>query len=150
MPILKFKNEYRFLSNFWKCHIIFEGGEYTSTEAAYQSAKTLNKEERKKFILLSPADAKRMGKNIKLRDDWEEVKVSIMQELVRQKFETNSDLMDRLLATKPQILIEGNLHHDTYWGWCFHCHKGENKLGEILMDIRDGTDFAGKEYKETI
>lgn len=75
-----------------------------------------------------------MGKAVPLRDDWDEIKVSIMQTLVYLKFVKNKELRDLLLATEPEHLEEGNTWGDTFWGVCKG--EGKNLLGRILMDIR--------------
>lgn len=114
---------------------------YPSVEHAYQAAKTLNPDERKLFTALhfTAGDAKRLGQSIQIRTDWEHVKLSIMEDLVRQKFE-NKPLRVQLLATDKAELIEGNYWHDNFWGDC-KCIKhlgvpGQNHLGKILMIIR--------------
>ena len=58
-----------------------------------------------------------------------------MYELCYQKFSENEVLKDKLLETGDAILIEGNRYHDTYWGMVDGV--GENKLGKILMRIRE-------------
>jgi ribA/ribD-fused uncharacterized protein len=103
--------------------------------------KTLNKKERKSFSNLNPSEAKRKGRRIELREDWEEVKDEIMFAICLSKFKQNSDLKQKLLNTNDEYLEEGNWWHDNYWGNCY-CDKcqnitGQNKLGEILMKVRD-------------
>jgi ribA/ribD-fused uncharacterized protein len=131
-----FQGEFRFLSNFWPCTIVHDGLVYKSTEHAYQAAKTENFSSR---ILIansnSPGKAKRAGRNVDLRRDWEAVKVKVMFELVLQKFSRHRDLRRLLLHTGSAKLIEGNHWNDTFWGVCRG--KGENKLGKILMEVRD-------------
>ena len=108
---------------------------YPSVEHAYQSAKTLDKSERKRIAALpTPADAKRAGRALKLRDDWEQVKFDVMETCVRSKFTTHGDLRAKLLATGDAELIEGNDWGDTIWGQVNGV--GENRLGKILMKVR--------------
>jgi predicted NAD-dependent protein-ADP-ribosyltransferase YbiA (DUF1768 family) len=83
--------------------------------------------------LNTPGQAKRAGNNLVLRPDWEEVKIPIMRELLKQKF-SNRALMYKLRQTKGE-LIEGNNWGDTFWGVCKG--QGENHLGRLLMEIRD-------------
>lgn len=106
--INQFIGKYSFLSNFHSSQVVYEGLVYRSSEAAYQSAKTLDMELRKQFTLISPARAKELGKQIKLRKDWNEVKDQIMEDIVRLKFKQNPLLMGLLLETFPLTLIEGN------------------------------------------
>ena len=92
-------------------------------------------EQRKNFLGLDPSSAKRKGRRVKLRDDWEEVKDQIMYEIVLNKFSQNEELRKKLIATGDEYLEEGNTWHDTYWGVCNG--KGKNKLGKILMQVRE-------------
>ena len=141
--ISDFSKEYFFLSNFYNAYLIYEGIVYCSTEAAFQAAKTLEVSEREQIARMSPSDAKKAGRNLKLRSDWEEIKDRVMYDVCRAKFTMNdsSRLADRLLATGDEELVEGNTWHDNYWGDC-HCEKckdipGRNQLGKTLMKLRE-------------
>jgi len=134
--IYRFSGKFRFLSNFYPCKIEYEGIQYPSVEHAYQASKTLDINIRKKIAgLKSAGEAKRVGRRVKLRDDWERVKLSIMEDLVRIKFTTNNELKNKLISLKGYTLIEGNNWGDTFWGVCNG--TGKNHLGRILMKVRD-------------
>lgn len=134
--ISSFRDEYFFLSNFYPVEIKLDGIVYPNAESAFQAQKTLNVEERRKFSMLrNPVQAKRLGRKVKLRDDWEEVKLDIMTKIVSQKFLQHPHLIEMLLQTGDEELIEGNKWGDQFWGVCKD--KGENHLGKILMKIRD-------------
>lgn len=134
--ISSFRDEYFFLSNFYPVEIKLDGIVYPNAEAAFQAQKTLDVEERRKFSMLkNPVQAKRLGRKVKLRDDWEEVKLDIMTEVVSQKFLQHPHLIEMLLQTGDEELIEGNRWGDRFWGVCKG--KGKNNLGKILMKIRD-------------
>lgn len=124
-----------FLSNFFPVVINYEGLTFYSVEAAFQACKTLNMNARKLFTGIGAKDAKVRGRLLPLRPDWEKVKDKIMYELCYQKFSENEVLKNKLLETGDAILIEGNRYHDTYWGMVDGV--GENKLGKILMRIRE-------------
>ena len=130
----KFQGEYRWLSNFAKSTVRFEGVNYPTIENAYQAAKTLNKEERIPFQTCTPREAKQLGYKLTLRDDWDYVKLHIMYSLNQQKYRI-PEYRDRLLATGIQNLVEGNTWGDQFWGVCDGV--GENHLGRILMRIRE-------------
>ncbi len=133
--INSFSGKYRFLSNFYPCQIIWLDITYPTIEHAYQAAKTLDFNERYKISQLrTSGKAKRMGRNIILRPNWEEIKISTMFSLLRLKF-SQPQLTKLLLDTKNEVLIEGNKWGDTFWGICNN--KGENKLGILLMMVRD-------------
>lgn len=129
-----------FLSNFYNAYLEYEGIIYCSTEAAFQAAKTLDADTRSRIARLSPSDAKRAGRRLELRPDWERVKDEVMYDVCLAKFVMNDSLRDRLLDTGNEELIEGNTWHDNYWGNCT-CDKcknisGRNQLGKTLMRIR--------------
>lgn len=126
---------YRFLSNFHVCDITYEGLNYTSTEAAYQAAKSLDPDVRRRFTKYSPSKSKNEGGLITCREDWPEVKIEIMEELCTQKFTRHEDLKERLLATGDLYLEETNYWKDIFWGVCNGV--GENNLGKTLMRIRE-------------
>ena len=132
--INSFRDEYRFLSNFWFVDVEFEGIVYPSIEHAYVAAKTLDESKRLEISKVrTPGEVKRLGRSLELREDWEDVKLDVMKELVTKKF-NNSKLKRQLLATKDQELVEGNTWGDTFWGVCRD--KGSNHLGKILMQVR--------------
>jgi len=133
MAITRFTEENSFLSNFYFCKIEMEGIGYLSVENAYQAAKTLDVDERRAMSLMSPGQSKRRGSKVALREDWESIKMGIMEDLIRQKFQ-NAELREKLLATGDAELIEGNNWCDRFWGMCDG--EGENHLGKILMKIR--------------
>lgn len=133
--ISEFSGKYAFLSNFQFAPIAYDGIKYLNVESAYQAQKCETKFERLQFANLSPRDAKKKGRQIKLRSDWEEVKFKIMEDLVREKFSQNPELAIKLLETGDAILEEGNYWHDTIWGVCNGV--GENHLGKILMKVRE-------------
>ena len=142
MDIYEFNGDFRFLSNFYPCEIIYKGKIYKTSEHLFQSLKTKDKEEME-FIRLSssPGIAKKNGRKIKLRDDWGKIKNEIMKLVVMKKFSQNPTLLNKLNGTKGIYLTEGNYWHDNYWGDC-RCNKcqwfdGENHLGKIIMDLRD-------------
>jgi ribA/ribD-fused uncharacterized protein len=142
--IKEFRDEYRFLSNFWPSVIGIKdrwGNKRIAktVEHAYQAAKATNEKDYNYVLDAGMAgDAKRRGNAIKLRRDWESVKLDIMEQLLRIKF-SNPELRDRLLSTGDEELVEGNHWHDTFFGVC-NCPrckgKGQNHLGKSLMKIR--------------
>lgn len=139
--INSFSGLYEFLSNFYNCPVTFYGITYRNSEAAFQAQKTKDEDVKREFSVLNPSSAKLKGRNIELREDWDKVKYNIMYHVVFYKFIQNKDLFFKLIQTKDEELIEGNWWHDNYWGDC-HCDrckdiKGQNKLGKILMDLRE-------------
>lgn len=150
----KFQGRYEFLSNFYPTPIHYDGITYPSAEHAYQAAKCLDDSsilntaigawtlaatglELKFAIAMEPSSgkAKRMGRLLPLRPDWEQVKLDIMLQIVTLKFK-DEHLAAMLKRTAPCILIEGNNWGDTYWGVDV-AKGGLNMLGKVLMHVRD-------------
>lgn len=140
--IIQFKNEYEFLSNFYPSPFDWDGLNWLTVEHAYQAAKCIYPDQRNMINAAEyPGVAKKLGRKVQLIPNWEQVKVSIMTELVWLKFKQNHKLQDRLLNTGSAELVEGNYWHDNFWGDCFckKCsnQKGKNMLGFILMEVRE-------------
>lgn len=133
--IEKFSGSFRFLSNFYPAPVSMRGEIYPTTEHAFQAAKTLDPAERKTIRSAStPGQAKRLGRTVALRSDWEEIKLDVMAACLRAKF-SREPLRSRLLATDKATLVEGNEWNDTFWGVCRGV--GENHLGRLLMEVRE-------------
>lgn len=134
--IKSFGGPYRFLSNFWPSPVVFDGHSYRTVEHAYQAAKTLDADIRERIRRApSPAEARRLGKAIRIRDGWDDMRIEVMRGLLQQKFSTDP-LRTMLRRTGTQRLVEGNWWGDRFWGVCNNV--GENNLGKLLMEIRDG------------
>lgn len=131
-----FRGKYRFLSNFYPAPLIWASMKWPTAEHAYQAAKTQDMDARIAILMLeTPGQAKRYGRRITIREDWDDIKLDKMQEIVEAKFKQNTNLMLDLLATDDKKLVEGNTWGDTFWGQC-PVGVGENHLGKILMKIR--------------
>ena len=130
----QFRGRYFFLSNHSLNSVQFEGDLYPSVEHAFAAAKTLDPELRAKVREAGDPDrTKRLGRKLKLRADWDDVKVDIMRELLRDKFSSPA-LAEALLDTGDAALVEDNTWGDTFWGMCRG--RGENMLGRLLMEVR--------------
>ena len=130
-----FSGEYRFLSNFYPSTIFVDGFRYPTVEHAFQAAKTADNAAKQKIATTQSAlRAKSLGRQVRLRKDWEAIKVAVMRQCVALKFESHPDLAEMLLETGNAKLIEGNSWNDTFWGACGG--RGKNHLGKILMGVR--------------
>lgn len=129
-----FDGEYAFLSNFYNSPITIAGINFPTVEHAFQAMKTIDVAERQLIAAApTPGKAKRLGRTVHLREDWEEAKESVMYICLKAKFSI-PELREKLLATEDAYLIEGNWWGDTYWGVCNGI--GQNKLGQLLMRLR--------------
>lgn len=132
----EFRGPYRWLSNFYVCHVELDGCDYVTAEHAYQASKAICEEDRLRVArCLTPGGAKRTARLIPVRPDWDQVKLGVMKRVLVAKFSFNPDLRRKLLATGNQQLVEGNTWGDRFWGVCRGV--GENHLGRLLMEVRD-------------
>ena len=129
-----FRDEFFFLSNFYEIPVTYRGITYQNSEAAFQAQKTTDPAKQAEFAALSPTEAKRKGRSITLRPDWEQVKAGEMRAIVTAKFTQHPELAAQLLATGDEPLEEGNDWGDRIWGTVNG--KGKNLLGIILMEVR--------------
>jgi ribA/ribD-fused uncharacterized protein len=138
--IAMFDGKYAFLSNFEQSPFTVDGVTFPTVEHWFQAFKTLDPQEFRDIAAAeTPGKAKRMGRHVTLRPDWEEVKVDVMREGLRKKFAI-PEFRVKLLATGDEELMEGNTWHDNTWGNCV-CAKcqntpGRNMLGMLLMELR--------------
>ena len=138
--IKEFRGATKWLSNFELVDIEYKGMTYPSSEHAYMSAK--NESVGWKFKCadrsLTCGDIKSLGSKVELREDWEDIKLQVMEEILTIKF-SKEPYRTKLLDTGVQNLQEGNHHQDRFWGISFYDvpNEGENHLGRIIMRIRD-------------
>lgn len=136
--IFAFSGEWRWLSNFWPAEVRYDGVVYATVEHAYQAAKLDDCRDRAKIQKApTPGAAKRLARRLKMRPDWDGMKLAVMETLLRQKFRPGGELAWRLLATGEIPIVEGNIWGDRFWGQC-PIGVGENHLGRLLMEIREG------------
>ena len=138
-----------FLSNFANCpHGLIlpetfcgiDDRTYPSVEHAFQAAKTFDLRKRDAMIHGTAAQAKRLGRSLRLRPDWEKIKEDVMLDLLRQKYRVEP-FRSLLLRTGSAELIEGNRHGNTYWGVCEGV--GKNRLGYLTMQVRSELEREG-------
>lgn len=142
-----FSGAFEFLSNFYTSPFTWEGRVAQTSEHHYNAAKTNDPTEKSLvYEQPTPGRAKRVGRRVTLRRGWDDhIKTDCMASILEAKFETGTDLAQRLLRTGEALLIEGNIWHDHYWGHCTcekHYHwPGGNMLGKLLMARR--TELRG-------
>jgi ribA/ribD-fused uncharacterized protein len=139
-----------------------------TVEHGYQACKAATWDEMIEVLRApSPGAAKRMGREVKLREDWDRVRVVVMLSCLRAKFRPGSELARMLLDTGYQTLVEGNTWGDRYWGavygrqaahdptwrsagWAHEPLVGRNMLGRCLMLVRGELDVyatTGSEWR---
>jgi ribA/ribD-fused uncharacterized protein len=126
------------LSNFYEAPFTLNGKTYRTVEHFFQSQKFPADIELQEKIrrAKTPTGAKRAGRTQSqyFRQDWEEVKETVMLEGLRAKFGQNPQLADILRSTGTAMLIE-KMPRDSYWGsgpnGC-----GRNRMGRLLEQVR--------------
>lgn len=147
--VFGFFEQFRFLSNFHECEVWWDGLIWPSSEHAYMAAKckyrdyhgfdmepSYDKVKHSHICEMPCSQVKKWGQTVKLKDDWEEIKVDTMYEICYSKFTKNPDLKQKLLDTGDRELIESNNWNDSFWGYDVDKQRGRNELGKILMKIR--------------
>jgi N-glycosidase YbiA len=128
---------YGCFSNFSPHGFMLENLYWSTSEHYFQAQKFIGTSHLEQVRQMrTPKDAARIGRDrsLPLRPDWEQVKDAVMRKVVLQKFKTHADIREILLSTGDQLLVE-NSPIDFYWG-CGKDGSGQNKLGQILMDVR--------------
>jgi len=133
--------------------IVYQRIEFWTVENFYQAMKVDKRDitTRRRIAALppfGPNGAKREGRKLQLRPDWETIKEAVMEYALRQKFRPGTPEAYQLLDTIPvgcpprqwPPIVETNNWHDNEWGNCIcpRCAgiEGQDKLGKLLMDIR--------------
>lgn len=130
---MRFRDDYDFLSNFYPCEIAVFGIGFNTLENAYVASKTTDMNIKRHIATLTPGQAKRYGREIEIRSDWDDVKVDIMLALLRLKFD-DPFLANRLTSIDEPI-VEDNTWGDRFWG--VYEGEGRNELGKLLEIVRN-------------
>ena len=153
-PIVSFRGEHSFLSNFYQTEIevtfmVADGHHETFSVPTLEHAYQLSKFEPYSAPFLAVLYAKTAGvaktvaneNKIHTKEDFHKNKVKIMADLIDQKFELGSQNALKLVLTEDSQLIEGNHWGDEFWGACkpepiSYRYVGRNYLGKLLMAKR--------------
>lgn len=129
--INEFKGKHRFLSNF--------GGTLPITSEHLFQAMKAREWESMLYVLAAPTpgEAKRRGRQIECREDWDEIKEDVMWCVIQVKFAPGTEYAKQLLDTGDADLVEGNWWGDSFWGFDLKSGAGRNELGKDLMEWRE-------------
>lgn len=138
MKILFYETPYYLFSN-WSAHaVVYKGISYPTAEHAYHSQRFTDSEIIQKILTAkSPYEAKRITQEYidQQKSDWDDVKISIMGEIITEKILQHEDVKKTLLQTGDAELIE-NSPVDYFWG-IGENGTGQNELGKIWMNLRE-------------
>jgi len=140
--VLFYEGPWYFFSNFSSFMVLWHKQYWMTSEHAYQAAKfvepTITEEIR---LACSAHDAKKLAR----RNDafkvanWQEIKLLIMEEILRAKLEQHPYIQKKLTETGNAEIVEDS-PTDNFWGR--GCDgKGQNNLGKIWMKLR--TELVG-------
>lgn len=119
--------------------ITYQDINYWTVENFYVAMKVPNSSvrhiERQKISQMTPHKAKNYGRTIKVRKDWDTVKLTYMRVAIEHKFKKGSSWYDKLLSYKKPC-VEWNNWKDIYWGRCVFSGEGENMLGRLVDRIK--------------
>lgn len=138
------KGQYGCFSNFSRHGFELNGLYWPTSEHYFQAQKFVGTPCLETVRLAkTPKEAARLGRrrDWPLRGDWEQVKDEIMRKAVLCKFEVNAEIRAVLIATGDEDLFEDS-PTDAYWGGGA-ARTGQNKLGQILMEVRAHLRVAG-------
>lgn len=133
--IAGFRGQFYFLSNFYAVPVKYKNITYQNSEAAFQAQKCMTEEEKRSFEHIDPAEAKKLGRRVQMRPDWNDIKFEEMHAIVKAKFEQNPEILQKLLETEDAYIQEENTWGDRIWGTVHGA--GQNLLGKILMLVRE-------------
>jgi ribA/ribD-fused uncharacterized protein len=114
--------------NFHNCAFVIDGLEYPTSETYFQSCKALNDKDKESIRKCSGLKAWVEGGKIKLRRDWEEIKVDSMYKANYEKFAQNEDLKKILLSTQGEIRF--------YNSTDFWCKWNSKILSRVRAELR--------------
>ncbi len=134
-----YNREFFCLDNFSSFKVLVDGVLYPTVEHAYQASKFLTTAPEVAELITdsySAYDAQRIAHEHidEQRPDWDEVKLPIMEKIVRLKLEQNPYVKRKLLETGDCIICEDS-PKDAFWGIGAD-RKGRNELGKIWMKLR--------------
>ena len=137
--IFFYEQEFYVFSNFSSFKLDWGGYLWMTSEHAYHSEKFYDHpdiiEQLKETRSAHEAMKLAYANKDKYRNDWDDVKLKIMKEILRAKVEQHSYVRKKLLESGDKELIE-NSWRDSYWGWGPN-KDGANHLGKLWMEVRD-------------
>lgn len=134
-----YPREFYPFDNFSSFKVEWNGYLFSSVEEAYQAASFMGSDEElvekiKKSHSADEAQRIAYANRDKRREDWDDVKISIMEELLRLKIKQNPYVKKKLLQTEDYMIVEDS-PKDDFWGWGPN-RNGQNNLGKLWMKLR--------------
>lgn len=132
-----YENEFYVFSNFSAFTLKWKGKVWPTSEQVYQAEK-FEDEEMKEFIRTAPSahEAFKYAQENKSKrvDNWDEIKLGIMKEILREKVKQHPYVKKKLIDSGDKELVEDSWRDD-FWGWGPN-KDGQNHLGKLWMEVR--------------
>jgi ribA/ribD-fused uncharacterized protein len=131
-------DQYGEFSNFAPFKINIMGKVWPTSEHYFQAQKCDDPFYQKEILqATTPKMAAELGRrlDLKIRDNWEQIKDDVMYEALSAKFTQHQNLKELLLSTDNAIIVE-HTSRDDYWGDGGD-GSGKNMLGKTLMKVRE-------------
>ena len=139
-----------FLGNWFSSDFILNDIKYCNVEQYFMHQKALQFNDLHSAELImrttDPNLMKRLGSRITpfVESIWDSVRYAIMKEAIFAKFNQNRDLLELLISTQDNELVEAS-PYDKIWGVGFDKYNanknrnkwGNNLLGKALMEVRN-------------
>lgn len=154
---IKFYNRdepYYEFTNFYPATVTIDDQRWPTTEHYFQAQKFVGTPYLELIRGFSSArEAFQLSRNSTVsqwrRSDWDAVKDDIMLKALRCKFTQHKDLRKLLWETGDRELIE-HTSNDSYWADGGGRGRGLNKLGKLLMKVRDDIVAVCGPYVEPV
>ena len=131
-------DKYGEFSNFYPCPIVIDNKEFSTAEHYFQAMKFHHNPAyfEKIRTCQSPSIAFKLGRTREIRicNNWKQIKDDIMLKVLMAKFTQNERLKNLQINTKNALLVE-HTERDKYWADGGN-NSGKNMLGKLLMQVR--------------
>jgi len=134
-----YEREFYVFSNFSSFQVNWHGKTWPTSEHAYQAAHFIDTDKKlfeQIYHARSAHDAFKIAKANadKAPKNWHDIKIGVMEEIVKLKLEQNPYVKKKLAQTNNLLIVEDS-PYDIFWGWGPD-RKGRNELGKIWMRLR--------------
>ncbi|NCU37679.1 NADAR family protein [Candidatus Saccharibacteria bacterium] len=135
-----YPREFYTFDNFSSFQVAWRGIRWATSEHAYQASHFFDTEPGLAEQIrgaMSAHDAYKLAKanSHKVPDDWDDVKVKVMEDICRHKLTQHRYIQEKLMQTGNVPIVEDS-PKDSFWGWGPN-RDGRNELGKIWMRLRE-------------
>ena len=136
LTITKFEGAHEFLALEFQCKIVYEDVEYSNAATLFYSLRATNERSRERIARLSPLKARQKSSALPENPDYDDNREYYLRLANKAKFDANPTLKTLLLKTANRKLVNNVTHRDSWIG-VRPDGRGDNALGNVLMDLRE-------------